>query len=434
MKIFLCKGQFMGPISGADETLVAYASQLRLAGHEPSVLLIYPHARDDQYYVRLRDAGVPVRSIASSRVGASMTKGRRVATGLLRALPSSQRLVRKQTQRISTGINNRYLRACREYFERCGADLLHVMTPDPSAMVLIRAGHEAGLPVLYHELGTPYHPPAFEAYYEQFTSVLPLCSEVAALSPRLLTECREKLPGVTSLSLLPVMTEAALNGHKHYQRHGHDVTFGFAARLEALKAPLVLIEAFIELRRKQQHVRLRIAGDGTQREDAMALARAGAAASRCELLGTYTDIKHKSEFMRSLDVFVLPSLTEGTPNGIAEAMAHGVPIIASDVGGIPDMITPETGILVPPQNPKALADAMIRLAADPELRARMGRAARERYERLFSPDAVLPLMLDIYHRVAAGNGISAKEGQPGGHDHLHPWSVKYDQVGVAVGN
>jgi len=115
---------------------------------------------------------------------------------------------------------------------------------------------------------------------------------------------------------------------------------------------------------------------------------------------------------------VLPSLAEGTPNGIIEAMAHGVPIIASAVGGIPDIIDPQSGILVPPGDAGALADAMRLLAQDPERRKEMGAAARERYAKLFEPAVVVPLMLKVYGRVA-GNGHKAIFS---GNGHTHPWA------------
>jgi glycosyltransferase involved in cell wall biosynthesis len=103
--------------------------------------------------------------------------------------------------------------------------------------------------------------------------------------------------------------------------------------------------------------------------------------------------------MRSLDVFVQPSFADGTPNSIIEAMAHGLPIVASLNGGIPDLVSPELGILVPSGDSGALADALARLAGDPDLRGKMGIVARHRYEELFSPAAVLPVLLDAYRSV-----------------------------------
>lgn len=76
--------------------------------------------------------------------------------------------------------------------------------------------------------------------------------------------------------------------------------------------------------------------------------------------------------MRGIDVFVLPSLTEGTPNSVIEAMAHAKPVIATAVGGLPDFVTEDVGILVPPGDTAALGWAMARLARDPALRRSMG--------------------------------------------------------------
>ena len=120
--------------------------------------------------------------------------------------------------------------------------------------------------------------------------------------------------------------------------------------------------------------------------------------------------------MHELDVFVLPSFTKGTPLCIIEAMAKAKPIIASAVGGIPDMIDSESGILVPPGDEDALTNAMTFLAQDPAQRAKMGQAAREKYLKLFSPKAVVPLMLETYSRLAAVNGKPQIE-----HKSSHPW-------------
>src|SRR5262249_47920644 len=203
MRILLCKGQIFGPISGSDETLVTYASQLRKVGHDVSVLLMYLHAEEDQYYQRLLEADVSVSWIASDLAHTSFGAGRTVAYKLFNAFPKSKRLIRRRSLRLVTRLAARNYRHCRDFIEGVKPDLIHVMTPDPGAMVIIRAGHDAGIPVIYQELGIPYHPPDFESYYEQFTSVLPLCAEVAALSPRLLEHCREKLTNSRQLSILP---------------------------------------------------------------------------------------------------------------------------------------------------------------------------------------------------------------------------------------
>jgi glycosyltransferase involved in cell wall biosynthesis len=203
--------------------------------------------------------------------------------------------------------------------------------------------------------------------------------------------------------------------------------FGFAARLEHLKGPLQLIEGFRIAHRERPGIELKIAGDGSQRREMVLRLRRIGLEKQCHLVGVYSTLKERTQFMRGIDVFVLPSLTEGTPNAIIEAMAQAKPIVATDVGGIPDVVTEEVGILVPPNDVKALGAAMARLAKDAGLRKRMGRAAREKYEQIFAPNVVVPLLLDFYQRVievhSAGNNGAGNNGssQPP-KDIRHPWS------------
>ena len=426
MRIILCKGQIYGPISGSDETLVTYASQLQKAGHEVSVLLMYLHEEEDQYYQRLLEAGVPVSWIASNLAHTSMGAGRKLAYQMFNTFPGSKQFIRRRSLRLVTRLATRYSRQCREFMEKQKADLIHVMTPDPSAMVMIQAGHDAGIPVIYQELGIPYHPPDFESYYEQFTSVLPLCAEIAALSPKLIEHCREKLPDPRALSILPIMSDEFVNGRKPHQPAPGKITFGFAARMEELKGPMVLMEAFAVAYQQCENICLNIAGDGSQRQKIAARAKALDVASRYRYHGVYTHPEECRAFMESLDVFVMPSFTEGTPNSIVEAMACGKPIIASEVGGIPDMIGEESGILVPAGDTLALTDAMLRLAQDEGLRKRMGAAAKERYQKLFSPKAVVPLMLETYHRITnkgAASTLASNEN--------HPWASNSNSAKAA---
>src|SRR6267142_5088843 len=138
---------------------------------------------------------------------------------------------------------------------------------------------------------------------------------------------------------------------------------------------MVLVEAFGATYDRIQNVCLKIAGDGSQREMVAARARSLHFSDKYQYYGIYTRPEERETFMHDLDVFVMPSFTEGTPNSIIEAMANGKPIIASAVGGIPDMIDSESGILVPAGDAPALAKAMILLAQNPEQRKKFGRAA-----------------------------------------------------------
>jgi glycosyltransferase involved in cell wall biosynthesis len=210
------------------------------------------------------------------------------------------------------------------------------------------------------------------------------------------------------------------NGFAKSQSTGEVVTFGFAARLEHLKGPLRLLEAFGVAHQTHRQMKLCIAGEGSQRGEFVAGSRRLGLEEKCELVGVYKSIEERNDFMKSIDVFVLPSLTEGTPNVIIEAMAHEKPIIATAVGGVPDLVTEDVGRLVPPDDSRALAAAMTQMAVDIEMRRRMGAAARRKYEQLFSPAAVLPVLLDLYAGMIERNGgnkyVDNDRRRPS-----HPW-------------
>jgi glycosyltransferase involved in cell wall biosynthesis len=413
MKVLFCKGQTMGPISGADELLVTYATRLRGAGVNVSVLLMFSQ-NGDAYHDRLRRAGVPVTGIAEGAAVKAMRAGRRLASRLLTAIPSTQRLIRRGGQRVSGGVAERYYTRCREEIARRSPDLIHVLTPDPASLVFIKAGHDLGIPVLYQEMGIPFHPPGYESYYAHFTTALPLCTEVAALSPALAEMCRAVAPPGKQVSVLPVMAEDF--PARRVEDDGGSVVFGFAARAETLKGVTELMEAFGLARRRDEGVRLYVACAGSKLDEIFERAREYGAGPSFRYLGVYEGPEGRTDFLGRIDVLVLPSYTEGTPISIVEAMAQGIPVVATAVGGIPDMLDLDAGLLVPVGDVDELAGAMMRLAGDPALRAAMGRAGRARYEDNYSPQAVLPLLLETYRRLL---GRAESVPQPR-HGHLTP--------------
>jgi glycosyltransferase involved in cell wall biosynthesis len=106
--------------------------------------------------------------------------------------------------------------------------------------------------------------------------------------------------------------------------------------------------------------------------------------------------------MASLDVYVLPSLEENLPLSILEAMASGRPVVATAVGGIPECVVAErTGLLVPRGAEEALAEAVIRVLADPALRNSLGRSGRQRVSEGFSVDSQIARIERIFQRMAA---------------------------------
>jgi len=100
-----------------------------------------------------------------------------------------------------------------------------------------------------------------------------------------------------------------------------------------------------------------------------------------------------------LDIFILPSISEGLPNVILEAMACSVPVIASRVGGIPEVIVNrENGLLVSPQNTRALTEAILTLTDDNGLRTQMGENARKRVQSHFSLNLQIRQFKNLYQR------------------------------------
>lgn len=421
MKILFSKSSFAGPISGADEIVATYAIELKKAGHQTSVLLIHAPVAGDSQAARLQSAGVPVSILASPAFSTSLIMGRKVAQRLMSSFSPTSQLIRTISRNLVFKLLQRYHDACCEYLISLRPDVIHVVTPDPGAVMLIRAAHTVGIPVVYQEVGIPFDPPGFEKVYERLAAVLFLCAEVAALSPRLAREMSRMLPHLERMRVLPLISEGGSGVVAAPEAQAGRSCFGFAARLEHLKGPLPFVEASALACRIQPGMSFKIAGDGSQRDLIIARIERLKLEKVCQLVGVYAAARERSLFMQSIDVFVLPSLTEGTPNSIIEAMAHGKPVIATNVGGIPDIVTDEVGILVPPGDTKALGDAMSLLAGNPELRGRMGHAARKKYEQLFTSRAVLPVITDFYEK-AIGNGKSSPRTHENGPNRLsHPW-------------
>ena len=433
MRIALCKNSFAGPVSGADEALTTYATTLHARRYDVHVLLLFPCADDDPYYIRLKDAGVPVSFVLKQSPLFELIVWVRnlLATVLffIFFIPWVKELLRGIWQGLMDFMTRPRLVRCRNCLNQLHPDILHIFTPDDGARLMIRAGHDLGIPTLYHELGTANHLPMLTRYYQRLGEVLPLCTEVAALSPRLASEWAERFPFLNSISVVPLIIERtrAFNLSSQIPRRSTPVVFGFAGRVEEGKGTFVLLDAMQRVSRHRHLAVARIAGAGPELAKAKARARELKMEDAYEFVGHYADPLGRHAFMNSLDVFVLPSFAEGTPNAIIEAMSNGLPIIASDVGGVRDVIGDDAGVLVPAGNSEALSAAIVRLAQDSELRKRMGDAARHRYEKLFSAAAVVPLMLRTYARVTRnGHEFSGVLSATGA---LHPWTeVRLDRL------
>jgi len=164
-------------------------------------------------------------------------------------------------------------------------------------------------------------------------------------------------------------------------------TVATVANLRKEKAHEVLIAAAARLAPRHPDVRFQIIGDGPRDAELRALASTLGVSDRVEFLGHREDVP---ALLARADVFVLPSRSEAFPNGAIEAMAAGLPVIASRVGGLIDLVDEgRTGVLVEPDNPAALADAIGSLVDSPARAAVLGAAARDEVVRRYSFDRMV---------------------------------------------
>ena len=179
---------------------------------------------------------------------------------------------------------------------------------------------------------------------------------------------------------------------------------GTVGRMHAVKDQLTLVRAFLHILvtvpQAREWLRLVLIGDGPLLQEASQLLRMAGAESLAWLPGERHD---SPDIMRALDVFVLPSLREGISNTILEAMATGLPVVATRVGGNPELVEEgHTGQLVPPADPVAMAEAIGIYGRDRGLAMCHGRAGRQRVENQFSMAAMVNSYLAVYDAVLQG--------------------------------
>ena len=179
---------------------------------------------------------------------------------------------------------------------------------------------------------------------------------------------------------------------------------GTVGRMQAVKDPLTLARAFVLLMqlapRAEERLRLVMIGDGPLREQALAVLGDAGVAHCAWLPGARDDV---AAMMRGFDLFVLPSLAEGISNTILEAMASGLPVVATAVGGNPELIDERsTGQLVPAADPLAMAEVMLRYYADPAACRKHGLEGRRKAEQDFSMTAMVDNYMALYERILEG--------------------------------
>jgi len=178
--------------------------------------------------------------------------------------------------------------------------------------------------------------------------------------------------------------------------------------MQAVKDQVTLTKAFVHLLtvspEYRNTARLIMIGDGPLKQECLALLEAADMQHLAWLPGERDDIP---ELMREFDLFVLPSRAEGISNTVLEAMATGLPIVATMVGGNPELVVDsESGRLIPPSNVEVMANAIAQYLDDPGRRSAHGRAGRSRVESLFSLEAMVCGYMKCYDTVLAECHVS----------------------------
>lgn len=250
--------------------------------------------------------------------------------------------------------------------------------------------HSGGFPEFYWNRCGPVQKRAVRFMLDRAARIIVLSSQWQALLEGVTENARiTKIPNfILEMQHAPAMCEREKN------------SLLFLGRLSAEKGFFDLLEAAARVKRHVPDFKLRCGGEGDI-DKVRTRIRELEIEDSVELLGWVGD-EERLRLLEGTALFVLPSYVEGVPMGILEAMAAGVPVISTTVGGIPDVIDRGVdGLLLEPGDVGALADAIVLLLENAGMRAAMGVAARQKIAAGFSADKVLPQLEAIYRSLGA---------------------------------
>jgi glycosyltransferase involved in cell wall biosynthesis len=193
---------------------------------------------------------------------------------------------------------------------------------------------------------------------------------------------------------------------------GKDFVIGYVGRLSEEKGIKYLIEAGSLLLNESMPIRLLIIGEGPQKKEMEGLVKKANIGDNITFVGFQSEIE---EWLPAMDVFVLPSLTEGTPMSLLEAMAYGIPVVASAVGGVPQVIDSEqNGILVPPGKPQDIKDAIRFLYMNEDLRKSFSSEAQNKIKLNYNVEDWTRKIEAEYLKIKMPAEWQAELAKPGG--------------------
>jgi glycosyltransferase involved in cell wall biosynthesis len=297
-----------------------------------------------------------------------------------------------------------------EYWRRrWRPDVIHVHGYTTSLLFVVRWAHARRIPVVYEEHQTP---DSKYDWWRGFDKVINEATTIIAVSQSsaegLRRVCGVTRPVVVVNRPLQDPRNTALPRERRERKTPTGLVVSTAARLVEAKGLDHLLDAIVEVTAEHPTARFRVHGDGPLRGQLLSYARHRGLNGEEIFVGPFNSRDQLDRILDATDVFVLPSLLEGQPLALVEAMAYGCPIVATAVGGIPELIQDGVnGLLCPPADTKSLASCIKRLVRDPALRALLGKAARESFERgPFSPRAVCATVTTIYRNAVESRLLS----------------------------
>jgi len=197
------------------------------------------------------------------------------------------------------------------------------------------------------------------------------------------------------------------------QHSGRGTQLLFVGRLEVVKGLPILFDAIKQLMQKHRDIKLTVVGDGPDRALLENQTKQLGLSSHVEFVGKQSQ-SEVAERLSQSDLFILPSFAEGVPVVLMEAMAAGIPVIASRVTGVGELVDDGTsGFLVPPTDRDALIDRIHQLLEDPELRQRMGKVGREIVQHEFNMRSEAAKLYKILAARLAGNDCAIRPASGG---------------------
>lgn len=286
------------------------------------------------------------------------------------------------------------LQLLRPLWALLGTRIVHVFLPDGAEMIRLAA--RAGRTVVYTEAGTP---DAANPYWQPLRAALPHIAHATAVSRSGADALRSVLGYGGPVTVIEsAVADTACPWQPDAAR---PFTVAYAGRLVPGKQVSLLLQAFAGLaaRMPAGRCRLLVMGDGPDAGALQAEAVVLGVAPAVEFAGMLPNPEVRRR-LAGVDLFCLPSTGEGTPSTVLEAMAAGVPVLASRVGGIPEVVqNGTTGVLVPPGDAAALAAALLALGEDPARCRALGQSGRRRYLAAFTPAVLLPRYHGVYQQV-----------------------------------